>query len=115
MNRTLLSREAHDIIYLTESLILAMPLAFGGGMIMNSTGNIILAIVWIPGSLFWFICAGNPVVGILWLCGGIVELVQYCLNNSEYSAGYLRQYSVVVSQHCHRIAVLGIQERGESK
>ena len=104
MNRTLLSREANDIIYLTESLILAMPLAFGGGMIMNSTGNIILAIVWIPGSLFWFICAENPVVGILWLCGGIVELVQYCLNNSEYSAGYLRQYSVVVSRQCHRIA-----------
>lgn len=42
-------------------------------MIMNSTGSIILAIVWSPGSLFWFICAGNPVVGILWLCGGIVE------------------------------------------
>ncbi len=73
-------------------------------MIMNSTGNIILAIVWIPGSLFWFICAGNPVVGILWLCGGIVELVQYCLNNNEYSTGYLRQYSVVVSRQCHRIA-----------
>ena len=32
------------------------------------------------------------------------ELVQHCTNNSEYSTCYLRQYRVVVSQQCHRIA-----------
>ncbi len=31
-------------------------------------------------------------------------LVQHCTNNSEYSTCYLRQYRVVVSQQCHRIA-----------
>ncbi len=32
------------------------------------------------------------------------RLVQHCTNNSEYSTCYLRQYRVVVSQQCHRIA-----------
>ena len=32
------------------------------------------------------------------------RLVQHCANNSEYSTCYLRQYRVVVSQQCHRIA-----------
>ncbi len=32
------------------------------------------------------------------------ELVQHCVNNSEYSTCYLCQYRVVVSQQCHRIA-----------
>lgn len=101
MSGTLLSKEAHDIIYLTESLILAMPLAFGGEMIMDSSGNIILAIVWIPGSLFWFICAGNPVVGILWLCGGIVELVQYCLLPPPCPDTHIRHcFSLLFRQHC---------------
>ncbi|MDE5597980.1 MAG: helix-turn-helix domain-containing protein [Lachnospiraceae bacterium] len=31
-------------------------------------------------------------------------LVQHCANNGEYSTCYLRQYRVVVSQQCHRIA-----------
>lgn len=52
-----------------------VQLEFAGRIIMSSTGNIILAVLWIPGSLLWFFCAENPVVGIIWLCGGIVELV----------------------------------------
>ncbi len=47
-----------------------VQLEFAGGIIMSSTGNIILAVLWIPGSLLWFFCAENPVLHILCLkCG----------------------------------------------
>ena len=41
---------------------------------MSSTGNLILAIMWILVSPLWFFIE-NTVVGIIWLCGGIVELI----------------------------------------
>lgn len=45
-----------------------------GGIIMSSTGNLILAIMWILASPLWFFIE-NTVVGIIWLCAGIVELI----------------------------------------
>ena len=41
---------------------------------MSSTGNLILAIMWILISPLWFF-VDNNVVGIIWLCGGIFELI----------------------------------------
>lgn len=44
------------------------------GIMMSSTGNLILAIIWIFTSPLWFF-SGNTVMGTIWLCGGIVELI----------------------------------------
>lgn len=41
---------------------------------MSSTGNLILAVMWILASPLWFFL-NNTAVGIIWLCGGIVELI----------------------------------------
>lgn len=41
---------------------------------MSSSGNLILAIIWILASPLWFF-AENNVVGIIWLCAGIIELI----------------------------------------
>lgn len=41
---------------------------------MSSTGNLILAIMWILASPLWF-SMENTVVGTIWLSGGIVELI----------------------------------------
>lgn len=42
---------------------------------MNSTGNLILAIMWILLSPLWFFVNRNTVMGTIWLLGGIVELI----------------------------------------
>ena len=44
------------------------------GIIMSSTGNLILAIMWIFMSPLWFF-SNNAVVGVIWLCGGSLELI----------------------------------------
>lgn len=41
---------------------------------MNSTGNLVLAIIWILASPLWF-WAENTAMGIIWLCVGIIELI----------------------------------------
>lgn len=41
---------------------------------MSSTGNLILAIMWILLSPLWFL-TDNTVMGIIWLCAGVVELI----------------------------------------
>lgn len=50
---------------------------------INSTGNLILAIIWIPGSLLWFFGVRNTAVGIIWICAGIVELVIALIRRSK--------------------------------
>lgn len=42
---------------------------------MSSKGILILAIIWILGSLLWFLGIDNTAMGIVWLCAGIVELI----------------------------------------
>lgn len=41
---------------------------------MSSTGNLILATMWILASPLWFFTE-NTVMGIIWLCAGIIELI----------------------------------------
>lgn len=41
---------------------------------MNSTGNLILAMIWIITSPLW-VWAENTAMGIIWLCAGIIELI----------------------------------------
>lgn len=41
---------------------------------MSSTGNLILAIIWILTSLLWFFVK-NTAMGIIWLCAGIAALI----------------------------------------
>ncbi len=36
----------------------------------------------------------------------ILSLVLHCVNSGEFSTRSLRQYSVVVSQRCHRASIL---------
>ncbi|MCM1268743.1 MAG: hypothetical protein NC302_12645 [Bacteroidales bacterium] len=43
---------------------------------MNSTGNLILSIIWILASLVWF-WVKNTGMGVLWLCVGIFQLVMF--------------------------------------
>lgn len=45
-----------------------------GGIIVSSTGNLILAIMWILASPLWFLIE-DIAVGIIWLCAGIAELI----------------------------------------
>lgn len=41
---------------------------------MNSTGNLILAIIWILASPLW-VLAENTAMSIIWLCVGIIQLI----------------------------------------
>ena len=41
---------------------------------MNSTGIIILGMIWIFLSPLWF-WAENTAMGVIWLCAGIIELI----------------------------------------
>ena len=41
---------------------------------MSSKGILILAIIWIILSPFWFL-AENNTMGIIWLCAGVIELI----------------------------------------
>ncbi len=41
---------------------------------VNSTGNLILAMIWILLSPIWFFTE-NRIMGFIWLFGGIVELI----------------------------------------
>ena len=49
-------------------------IVFMEGIIMSSTGIIILGITWILLSPLWF-WAENTAMGIIWLCAGIIELI----------------------------------------
>ena len=49
-------------------------IVFMEGIIMSSTGIIILGITWILLSPLWFL-AENTAMGIIWLCAGIIELI----------------------------------------
>ncbi|MDE7403662.1 MAG: hypothetical protein K2M81_01005 [Lachnospiraceae bacterium] len=53
---------------------------------MSSTGNLILAIIWILVSPLWFFTE-NTVVGIIWLCGGIVELIVGLIRRNKEKKG----------------------------
>ena len=53
---------------------------------MSSTGNLILAIMWILVSPLWFYTE-NTVVGITWLCGGIVELIVGLIRRNKEKKG----------------------------
>ncbi len=53
---------------------------------MSSTGNLILAIIWILTSSVWFL-SKNAAVGIIWLCGGIVELIIGLIRRNKEQEG----------------------------
>ncbi len=53
---------------------------------MSSTGNLILAIMWILVSPLWFFME-NAVVGTIWLCGGIVELIIGLIRRNKEKKG----------------------------
>lgn len=57
-----------------------------GGIIMSSTGNLILAIMWILASPLWFFIE-NTVMGIIWLCAGMVELIIGLIRHSITKRG----------------------------
>lgn len=50
---------------------------------MSSTGNFILAIMWILASPLWFFLVKNTAMGTIWLCGGIVELIIALIRRNE--------------------------------
>ena len=45
-----------------------------GGIIMSSTGVIILGIIWLLLSSLWF-WAENTAMGIIWICAGVLALI----------------------------------------
>lgn len=53
---------------------------------MSSTGNLILAIMWILASPLWFFIE-NTVMGIIWLCAGMVELIIGLIRHSITKRG----------------------------
>ncbi len=53
---------------------------------MSSTGNLILAIMWILASPLWFFLK-NTAVGIIWLCGGLVELIIALIRRNKEKKG----------------------------
>ena len=53
---------------------------------MSSTGNLILAIMWIFMSPLWFL-SNNAVVGVIWLCGGSLELIIGLMRRSKEKKG----------------------------
>lgn len=73
---SLLNKWLTSAFYTEQKVIFAYgnKTEFVGGIIMSSTGNLILAIIWIIASplSFW---AENTVMGIIWLCGGVFELI----------------------------------------
>ncbi len=76
--------EVIDKSYLTE--LSGRYFLTTGGIIMSSTGNIILAIIWILISSVWFL-SKNVAVGIIWLCGGIVELIIGLIRRNKEKKG----------------------------
>lgn len=58
----------------------------GDEKIMNSAGNLLIAIMWIFMSPVWFFL-NNTVMGIIWLCGGIFELIVGLIRRSKEKKG----------------------------
>ncbi|MDD6489032.1 MAG: hypothetical protein PUG48_04355 [Clostridia bacterium] len=54
---------------------------------INSTGCLILAVIWFLISLYYFLGMKNIAIGILWLLSGIVELVIALVMHSKEKKG----------------------------
>lgn len=54
---------------------------------MSSTGNLILAIIWILGTPLWFFVIENTAMGTIWLCGGIFELIIGLIRRNKEKKG----------------------------
>ena len=54
---------------------------------MNSTGNLILAIMWLLLSPLWFFIIENTVMGTIWLCAGIVSLIIGLIRRNKEKKG----------------------------